>query len=111
MKAWDSLTPEEQDRFDHIMAIYAAVVAHMDTAVGRLVDALKQRGVLDNTLILFMSDNGGNAESGPNGTARRRPARLGRVRRLLRPVVGHAGEHAASAATSTSTTRAASPRR
>ena len=35
--------------------------------VGRLMDALKQRGVNDNTLILFMSDNGGNAESGPNG--------------------------------------------
>jgi arylsulfatase len=67
VKAWDSLTPEQQDRFDHIMAIYAAVIAHMDTAVGRLVDALQQRGVLDNTLILFMSDNGGNAEAGPNG--------------------------------------------
>lgn len=68
VKAWDSLSPEEQDRFDHIMAIYAAVVAHMDAAIGRLVAALRQRGVLDNTLILFMSDNGGNAESGPNGT-------------------------------------------
>jgi len=68
VKAWDGLTQEEQDRFDHIMAIYAAVVAHMDTAVGRLVDALKSRGILDNTLILFMSDNGGNAEGGPNGT-------------------------------------------
>jgi arylsulfatase A-like enzyme len=67
VKAWDSLTPEEQDRFDHIMAIYAAVVQHMDTAVGRFVAALKERGVLDNTLILFLSDNGGNAESGPNG--------------------------------------------
>jgi arylsulfatase len=41
----------------------------MDTAVGRLVAALRERGVLDNTLILFMSDNGGNAESGPNGRA------------------------------------------
>jgi arylsulfatase A-like enzyme len=65
--AWDSLTPAQQDRYDHIMAIYAAVVQHMDTDVGRLVDGLKQRGVLDNTLILFLSDNGGNAESGPNG--------------------------------------------
>ncbi len=67
VKAWTELTPEQQDRFDHIMAIYAAVVAHMDAAVGRLVAALKQRGVLDNTLILFMSDNGANAESGPDG--------------------------------------------
>jgi arylsulfatase len=67
VKDWESLTPDEQDRFDHIMAIYAAVVQHMDTAVGRLVAALKDRGVLDNTLILFLSDNGGNAESGPNG--------------------------------------------
>ena len=67
MKAWDSLPPEQQDRFDHIMAIYAAVVAHIDTAVGRLVDALRQRGELDNTLVFFLSDNGANAESGPNG--------------------------------------------
>ncbi len=67
VEAWDSLTPEQQDRFDQIMAIYAAVVAHMDAAVGRLVEALRQRGALDNTLILFLSDNGGNAESGPNG--------------------------------------------
>ncbi len=49
------------------MAIYAACVAHMDTAVGRLVAALQERNVFDNTLIFFMSDNGGNAESGPNG--------------------------------------------
>lgn len=67
VSAWDKLSAEEQDRFDHLMAVYAACVAHIDLAVGRLVDGLKQRGVLDNTLILFMSDNGGNAESGPKG--------------------------------------------
>ena len=49
------------------MAIYAACVYRMDRAIGTLTDGLRQRGVLDNTLILFMSDNGGNAESGPNG--------------------------------------------
>ena len=67
VKAWDSLSADEQNRFDHIMAIYAACVYRMDAAIGRLVDALGRRGVLDNTLILFMSDNGGNAESGPDG--------------------------------------------
>ncbi|MCX6878095.1 MAG: arylsulfatase [Verrucomicrobia bacterium] len=67
LKAWDSLSAAEQDRFDHIMAIYAACVNHMDAAVGRLVAALRQRGVFDHTLIVFLSDNGGNAESGPDG--------------------------------------------
>ncbi len=65
--AWDSLTPQQQDRYDNIMAIYAAVVEHMDSSIGRLIDGLKQRGELDNTLILFLSDNGGNAESGVPG--------------------------------------------
>ena len=69
VKAWEDLSTAEQDRFDEIMAVYAACVSHMDTAVGRLVAALKQRGVLDNTLILFLSDNGGNAEGGVNGRA------------------------------------------
>jgi arylsulfatase A-like enzyme len=49
------------------MAIYAATVHRMDRAIGTLVNGLQQRGVMDNTLILFMSDNGGNAESGPRG--------------------------------------------
>jgi arylsulfatase len=67
VREWEQLTPAEQDRFDHLMAVYAAVVHRMDRAVGDLVAGLKQRGVLDKTLILFMSDNGGNAESGPGG--------------------------------------------
>jgi arylsulfatase A-like enzyme len=67
VSAWDALSAQQQDRFDHIMAIYAACVAHIDTAMGRLTEALAKRGVLDNTLILFMSDNGGNAEAGPEG--------------------------------------------
>jgi arylsulfatase len=65
--AWDSLTSEQKDRYEHMMAIYAAVLERMDTAIGRVVAGLKERGELDNTLILFMSDNGGNAESGVPG--------------------------------------------
>ncbi len=65
--AWDSLTEAEKDRFDHMMAIYAAMIETMDQSVGTLVAGLQERGELDNTLILFLSDNGGNAESGPNG--------------------------------------------
>jgi arylsulfatase len=64
---WDSLSDEEKDRFDHIMAIYAAMLDRLDRSIGMLVDGLKKRGVLDNTLIVVLSDNGGNAESGPRG--------------------------------------------
>lgn len=64
---WDALSEEEKVRFDRIMAVYAAAVARVDQSVGRLTAHLKATGQFDNTLILVMSDNGGNAESGPRG--------------------------------------------
>ena len=75
IKAWSDYSKEEKDRFDHLMAVYAAAVAHMDKAVGDLVAGLKERGELDNTLILFLSDNGGNAESGIAGRTEGNPAK------------------------------------
>ncbi len=68
--AWDSLSEEKKDYYDNLMAIYAACVWRMDRAIGTLVEGLKKRGVFENTLILFMSDNGGNAEAGITGTAK-----------------------------------------
>jgi arylsulfatase A-like enzyme len=65
--AWDSLSDVEKDRFDHIMAIYAAMIDRVDRSIGNLVAGLNERGMLDNTLILILADNGGNAESGPRG--------------------------------------------
>ena len=65
--AWDSLPDEAKDRFDHLMAVYAAMIEAIDTNVGVLVRGLEARGALENTLILFLSDNGANAESGPDG--------------------------------------------
>ncbi len=68
--AWESLKDDQQDRFDQIMAAYAAMIECIDRSMGLLVEGLKQRGLLDNTLIVFISDNGGNAEGGPQGVTR-----------------------------------------
>ena len=65
--AWDTLPDAAKDRFDHQMAVYAAMVEAIDTSIGTLVKGLEARQMLDNTLILFMSDNGANAETGPDG--------------------------------------------
>lgn len=64
---WARLSAADKERFDTIMAVYAAAISRMDSAIGTLVADLKARGEFDNTLILFLSDNGGNAESGPDG--------------------------------------------
>ncbi len=55
---WETLTPEQRDLEDLRMAVYAAMVERMDNGIGRLLKALAESGQLDNTLLLFMSDNG-----------------------------------------------------
>lgn len=75
-KDWDLLTDQEKDQEDLRMAIYAAMIDRIDQNIGKLIEKLKQTGKLDNTLILFVSDNGANAENaegnfekkGNNGT-------------------------------------------
>jgi arylsulfatase len=56
--AWDSLTPEQQKLSARRMEIYAAMLANMDYHIGRVLDHLKEAGKLDNTLVIFFSDNG-----------------------------------------------------
>jgi len=65
--AWEELTEEQQENLDLRMAIYAAMVDRMDQNIGRLVGALRETGRLDNTLILFLSDNGAEAGGGALG--------------------------------------------
>ncbi len=56
--AWDSLPEEERQWEADRMEVFAAMVDVLDENVGRLTRFLQQKGVLDNTLILFCSDNG-----------------------------------------------------
>jgi len=60
--AWNSLSTDQQTDLARRMAIFAAMVDIMDTNIGRFLDALRASGQLDNTLIIFTSDNGACAE-------------------------------------------------
>jgi arylsulfatase len=55
---WSSLDAEQRRIEARKMELNAAKVENLDHHIGRLIDRLKQRGVYDNTLIVFMSDNG-----------------------------------------------------
>ena len=58
---WDEI---EDKRWEAAcMEVYAAMIDQMDQGIGRIVDAVRQRGQLDNTLIMFLQDNGGCAEA------------------------------------------------
>ncbi len=60
--AWADVPGEERPWFERAMEVYAAQVDRMDRGIGEVVAALEETGRLDNTLILFLADNGGCAE-------------------------------------------------
>lgn len=62
--AWEDLTSQQQEKWTRDMATYAAMIEIMDEGIGRLVDAIRQKGMLDNTVFLFLSDNGATSEGG-----------------------------------------------
>ncbi len=58
VRPWDSVSAEQKILSDYRMAVYAAQIYCIDYNVGKLVASLKAQNKLDNTLIMFMSDNG-----------------------------------------------------
>jgi arylsulfatase A-like enzyme len=66
--SWDSQTPDQKKLEARQMETFAGFAEHTDEHVGRLVDALQEMGVLDNTLFIYIvGDNGASAEGGPEG--------------------------------------------
>ncbi len=59
--SWDDCTYKQWE--SRCMQVYAAMVTNMDQGIGRIVATLEQYNQLDNTIILFLQDNGGCAES------------------------------------------------
>ncbi|MET4083344.1 arylsulfatase A-like enzyme [Pedobacter sp. UYP30] len=62
MRHWVDLTDQQKKDVTYRMTVYAAMVYRMDKKIGDLMATLKKRNELDNTLIIFMSDNGACAE-------------------------------------------------
>lgn len=64
---WNILDVDRQADLARRMAVFAAMLDNMDQNIGRVINYLKEKGELENTLILFMSDNGSCAEWDPFG--------------------------------------------
>ncbi len=66
--AWDSLAPRERQVAARFMECFAGFLSHADEQVGRLLDFLRERGELGNTIVCVVSDNGASAEGGAEGS-------------------------------------------
>jgi arylsulfatase len=66
--AWDDLSDVQKQVYARFMENYAAFCGHLDDNIGRFIDFLESADLLDNTLVVVVSDNGASAEGGPDGT-------------------------------------------
>ena len=66
-RAWDELSEKQKDEEDLKMAVYAAMIDRVDQNLGRLFAKLRELGKWNNTLIMFLTDNGACPEQ-PNTT-------------------------------------------
>jgi arylsulfatase len=65
---WDSLSDDERRLYARMMEVFAGFLEHTDHHIGRLLAFLEELGVLDDTLIMVLSDNGASSEGGPTGS-------------------------------------------
>jgi len=67
--AWNALSADEKRLYARQMETFAGFAAHTDHEIGRLIEALRAMGELDNTLVVYVvGDNGASAEGGPSGS-------------------------------------------
>jgi arylsulfatase len=57
-RPWDSLSEQEKDEMDLEMAVFAAMIDRMDQNIGRLMQYLDEKGIAENTIVIYLSDNG-----------------------------------------------------
>jgi arylsulfatase len=62
-EAWAKVSEKEKDEWDLRMTVHAAMIDCMDQGIGRVMQKVQRMGAWDNTLFLFLSDNGASAEA------------------------------------------------
>ncbi len=65
--AWEELTPNQQRFACRLQEAFAAMLEHTDAQIGRLIEFLRHHGLLENTAVMVLSDNGASREGGPYG--------------------------------------------
>ena len=65
---WNQLSADERKLYARMMEVFAGFLEHTDHHIGRLIAFLDRTGMLENTLIMVISDNGASAEGGPHGS-------------------------------------------
>lgn len=68
VRPWADLEPDEQRLYARMQEVFAGFMEHTDAQIGRVLDFLRDRGALDDTLVLVMTDNGASGEGGEHGT-------------------------------------------
>ncbi|MFI5154161.1 MAG: arylsulfatase [Chitinophagales bacterium] len=66
---WSSLSADQKKLYAHEMEVYAGALSYADYNIGRVIDAVRETGQLDNTIIIYiMGDNGASGEGTAQGT-------------------------------------------
>ena len=68
IKAWDELTADERRLYARLQEVFAGFLTHADEQIGRLISFLDTQGLLDNTLLIVVSDNGASQEGRLTGS-------------------------------------------
>ncbi len=66
--AWDDLDADSRRLYSRMHEVYAGFVTHTDAQIGRIIDSLNEQGILDETIVMVLSDNGASAEGGHIGS-------------------------------------------
>jgi arylsulfatase A-like enzyme len=87
IKDWEALFADEKRLFAREMEVFAGFGEYADHEIGRLIEAIRNLGQLDNTLVFYIvGDSGASAEGGMNGVFNARAAAVGRA------APGHLGD-------------------